>query len=335
MITKYTLPSDSEFYGKYTTPNDIAFRYVCENDDILTGIQTRSNIRIDGVDKIYCTSPKNIGSNIGQYEIVTPNFGGRKGIANAPFICPAGSSIDRVNGTYNNEGYLHSMDFVCRDINTGFISARSPIYGINSTNPFSANSTGGMRGFSGTGGSDSYIGKLQIIAGDYTILKDALTENGKVKCCMGQYPNSICANTPGSSGCDNIMFSYCSLYPTDPKCACIKSPTKCPNKIDANCMATGYKTFDMINTPCNLNYNDCRQYTNFDENSTVALASVKQICSANSETGESKSTENEGSPATHNNTGFFIGLSILMFVLLIIIIVTIVLIVKYSHKQKT
>lgn len=334
MITKSTLPSNTGFYGTYDRSYDIPFRYTCNGDDLLTGIQVRSADVIDGVDKLYCTAPKDIMSGT-QYEVPTPDFGGNGGTARAPFICPAGSAIDQMNGSYHTQGYLYSGEFICRDIKNGSVTARSPFYGtVVGVNPFTAKGKGALTGFSGTGWVDSYIGKLQVMSGDYTPLRNSLTEEGKLQCCMGQN-SSLCSLKPYTAECDSLMRSHCSLNPGDPRCKCIQSKVPCPQTADVDCKATGYKTSDMQGN-CQINYNDCRMYNNLDANSTVALSSFKQTCAAGGGDGTtSKIDEKEAViPESSAMNGTLLIVGVLLFLLFIIMIVIIAIVISKKQKKK-
>jgi len=64
---------------------------------------------------------------------------------------------------------------------------------------------------------------------------------------------SWCTNN--TAICDPFAQTYCDQNPTDPYCACIKSPAKGiggvnPKCIDAACLAGGYLTTAMKNTNC-------------------------------------------------------------------------------------
>lgn len=93
-----------------------------------------------------------------------------------------------------------------------------------------------------------------------------------------------------SALCDNYVQAWCDLHPTDPYCACIKSPAQVkglinPKCIDRNCLNTGYLTTTMQNTNCPSMVN-CDVQVSL-ANSGISLANtvpIQQNCGANNAT---------------------------------------------------
>lgn len=152
---------------------------------------------------------------------------------------------------------------------------------------------------------------------------------------------------------DSLMVgSYCQKFPKDPLCTCVMSEIPCPNKFDLNCVQKGgYKTKDMITTPC-PNVMNCIQFlslspgaqaiaTNVNQNctqKTVNSGSGKSSNSGSSSSGSGNSSTNSGNSISHshtlNTTGSTSILGIVLLFGLIVLIVAIILIRSGMKKNK-
>ncbi len=90
-----------------------------------------------------------------------------------------------------------------------------------------------------------------------------------------------------SAVCDSYVASYCDKNPTDPYCACIKSPAQVkniynPKCADSKCLNTGYLTTAMQNSNC-PSIVDCSIKTSLENNGVLLSYSVpvQQNCGGN------------------------------------------------------
>lgn len=117
--------------------------------------------------------------------------------------------------------------------------------------------------------------------------------------CLTNY----CMQAPNFGQCDLLFGPYCKATPTDPKCACINSPTvtysQNPLCQDRACIDTGYATASMMNsksTGCSII--SCTVAETLINNGGVQLAdpTIDQRCGATATT-----------TATASSTGGFLS----------------------------
>lgn len=84
--------------------------------------------------------------------------------------------------------------------------------------------------------------------------------------------------------CDSYVNTYCNSHPTDPFCACIRSPAQVkgivnPKCVDSKCLTTGYLTTAMKNTNC-PSIVDCSIQTSLQNNGVLLsyTVPVQQNC---------------------------------------------------------
>ena len=89
-----------------------------------------------------------------------------------------------------------------------------------------------------------------------------------------------------SAVCDSYVATYCDRNPSDPYCACIKSPAQVKNIVnpkcaDGKCLSTGYLTTAMQNSNC-PSIVDCSIQTSLQNNGVLLSYSVPvaQNCGA-------------------------------------------------------
>jgi hypothetical protein len=112
----------------------------------------------------------------------------------------------------------------------------------------------------------------------------------RLKCCQADpsVNSTICGDFWGKNPdhkCDNIMLTYCNLYPTDPLCNCINSTIPAPECADKTCKNTNaMQITNMLNNSCTGNYMFCQQYINLDpaaKNNVIQKNVIEQNCNLN------------------------------------------------------
>jgi hypothetical protein len=121
--------------------------------------------------------------------------------------------------------------------------------------------------------------------------------------------DQYCRNWAGSGDTagkiDSLMVTnFCQQFPKDPLCTCVLSEIDCPNKFDINCIRKlGYRTTDMIKTPC-PNIMNCTQFVSLSPGAQALATNVEQNCTSITNTGSSSGGPKPG-PApvvvTNNN----------------------------------
>lgn len=100
----------------------------------------------------------------------------------------------------------------------------------------------------------------------------------------------------GLGNADSAMTAFCKANPKDALCTCLESEMTCANKFDSKCVATGYKTQDMLNANCPAVMN-CNQYNNLSPGAQL-LVTVKQNCASNTTTGDNSVSDDSAAPSS-------------------------------------
>jgi len=121
-----------------------------------------------------------------------------------------------------------------------------------------------------------------------------MTDLDRVQCCMGtpsgNVNEAVCAfykMMGASTNCDIYIKDLCAnpgrvkLIPGyEHVCSCINSIIPQAHCFDADCSNAGYKTTDMVDTPCTGAYVKCEQITNMATNTDLNMdkVAIEQAC---------------------------------------------------------
>lgn len=306
------------------------FQVYCPANEILTGADFRTGSKIDGIYSIYCRSPNRISdSTLPDSKVPAPGgyVGGGGGTVYG-YKCPLGSGVYYdVSNTKN--GDLNSTTVVCRDFKTWKETGRFQFGNPDGSGPFVTTPAGVSgttvygTGFNGVSGGTSYgsgLKDIKMVGKDFSV-NGFGSDAGKVSCCMGGIDPKLCplGLTPQSQSCDVFMTGWCQSHPTDPRCSCVMSEMSCPNKFDKSCMAkVGYKTKDMVGTPCPSIMN-CTQFLSLSPGAQNLATNVEQNCSSNTNT-TPPSISAISSPVQGFSLFTLLGVLIFIFIIILAIL---------------
>lgn len=316
----------------YSTPRagggggDRDFQIACPGNNMLTGLAMKLGTDVDGLSGIYCKPPNQLdNSTPGTYVQQNVASGDNQSI----YQCPAGSAMGDVS--IGDDGVVQNVTIKCRRLRDAGIMPQSQQYGRNSdrTTPISCRYMTGV-----TGRSGKYIDSMGFTCANFDQAQWGLyTDEGKVRCCMGQMPGEFCNMSPQDGNCDQFMIRYCQT-PTgfaDPRCSCLTSEMNCPNKFDVNCIKNnGYRSSDMIKAAC-PNVMNCTQFVSLSPGAQAIATNVQQDCASAQTTGATKTTTpiSATMPSSTSNTTSLTTGSGLLWLFIIIFILILVAVAVY------
>jgi hypothetical protein len=249
--------------------------------DYITGVTMKiqdDKERIRSINDLYVDNVKSNPQRL-SYNIGFPNHEGTL----RTMSCPSGYAVSGMKVWGDDK--TGRVQLICKNLFTGS-EIMGPAYGSysNAGNPKTikcgnmglATSIEGSFNQDSSGSSGDRLCPIKLGCKDYTqefyVLRN---DPGKLGCCLGQFPSSICGNyQPGKSGCELWMADYCKRNPSAPECACINSPVAKSGKynplcVDAKCIQTGYQPANMIQargsscppiTECNMIFDMKQNY---------------------------------------------------------------------------
>ena len=243
---------------------DRSFDLQCPENHIMIGSTLRVGSKIDKISNITCVHPSKI--NQSGTKIDPTGWSGGNGGIEKSFMCPLGSAVNSITGTWNSGDTLNSLNFACKDIksnrfqNFKFGTGGRLSKTISEDNKY----IGGFK----NGNSGNLVDSVEVVLKDMTGLEDIYQKyDGKARACNGEYQDF---NPYSKAECDNYMINdFCKNNPTHDLCSCINSeviknaksvdPTfpSCPQIYDAKCASHGYKTAIQQDTS-NCDYLNCK-----------------------------------------------------------------------------
>jgi hypothetical protein len=314
----------------------------CPQGQLLVGIDGRTGTAINKINNFWCKQPNQVSDN---------SYGGNRVAANVGndggnewgFKCPAGTIVKNII----KEGDENPATFTiyCSALQSPTYTSHKVYGGYNYADiPLDATTLDTLSKTTGCNGGASYITGIYGNRGNlFTTLnqrcadvtearKGLYTDEGKVNCCMGLYNSRNCPAglTPQSAAADKFMINWCQSHPNDPRCSCIMSEMTCPNKFDSNCIKkNGYRTSDMVKTPCPSVMN-CTQFLSLSPGSQALATNVQQNCSTTVNAGITPT-----SSGIDNYTWLWSSPLLLVFILLFMLIMIISAIYVLLGSDKT
>lgn len=257
------------------------FDVTCPAGQMVNRMDLNVGSSIRGIKSITCKPPKDLNTPGGT--AVPVNTGGSDWNAYS-WECPAGTAVGRLRIS-SDGNWIRTITPFCRNLRTRAI-ANSYTYGNEGkeaqyvTDSINAGCDY-IVGISGTSGSS--VKEIKWKCGNFDQARRGLfTDDGKANCCMGKFLSGNCPDgfTPQSYTCDRFMTSWCQTHPNDSRCSCVMSEMTCPNKFDKNCMNNnGYRTTDMVKTPCPSIMN-CTQFLGLSPGAQNIASNVEQNCTS-------------------------------------------------------
>lgn len=289
---------------------DKTFKFSCPNDQVVTGLNVNSGTIVDSISGITCARPGDL-FNTNRTQISGITTGGTP----SSLICPAGSAVGVLSGSWNTGTPLQGLKASC--VNTTGNIVKSQTWGTTTgmtKNVSSPLSSTFVSGFDGSYGN--YIDKINTTFKD---IKAGLavhnTDLGKRKACNAELPSDF--STMTQAQCDVFMGQSCANN-TEPRCSCYNSKIiknfqaqdpmfpNCPHIYDPVCQANGYKSTALKNiTECS--YLNCPINV---INSNITSSNIKNVCST-----QQQNTTNETNPPfalSQSNIIFLIVLFLLI-----------------------